>query len=581
MANHIPQTFIDDLLQRVDIINIIDPYVSLKKEGQDHVGLCPFHDEKTPSFKVSQTKQFYHCFGCGVHGNAISFLIEYSSMGFIDAVAELASKVGMEVPSSAATTYQQSDDLYQLMESVKDYFIDNLKQRGKKIKLYLNSERGVSDETIEKFGIGYAPDGWNNLLNNIKQSKHQQLETLGLTKKAKANSYDRFRNRIMFPIHDLRGRTIAFGGRATDDDQAKYLNSPETVIFQKRRELYGAYQAKQALKKIPSLFVVEGYMDVIMLSQYGVFNAVATLGTAVTAEQINQLFRCSRKLIFCFDGDAAGRQAAWRALENILPYIHDERQIFFMFLPDGYDPDSYLRQHGSDIFTKLHDQYMPLSQLLFETLQKDTDLNMIEGRSALIEKALPLIQKVPSQAALRHLLIQELGQRSTTEYSIIKELITARKQAHVTRKQASKSTTHSAPHSARKNTKLRWIIRALIHNPNLAASISDELRHKIKSLDIKGSDFLIELLNFIDSRDNIVFSNIIEHWRDTIYAKSLDDMTEEIMQMETSVTEEELKDAILKLCRTQVSSEVLKKKPSELTPEEKDMLRAIKSTPTS
>ncbi len=359
MAGLIPQSFIDDLMNRIDIVEVIDGRVPLKKTGREYTACCPFHNEKTPSFTVSPTKQFYHCFGCGAHGTAIGFLMEYEHLSFPESVEELARLAGVpmeyEGPSPNEPVRRKKDEsLYDLLAKVDQYYRQQLRQhpQSRRAVDYLK-QRGVSGEIAAEFGLGFAPPGWDNLERQLGQSaevREKLVSTGMLIKKDSGGSYDRFRDRIMFPIRDRRGRTIAFGGRILPDNQekgdkppAKYLNSPETPLFHKGQELYGLYEARQALRDITRLMVVEGYMDVVALAQYGIRYAVATLGTATTEEHLHKLFRLTPEIVFCFDGDRAGREAAWRALNNALPVMREGRQIRFMFLPDGEDPDSYVR----------------------------------------------------------------------------------------------------------------------------------------------------------------------------------------------------------------------------------------------
>ncbi|NIP82922.1 MAG: DNA primase, partial [Gemmatimonadetes bacterium] len=353
MAGRIPRQFIDDLLSRVDIVDVVDEYVPLKKGGKDHKACCPFHNEKTPSFTVSADKQFYHCFGCGAHGTAIGFLMEYAHMDFVEAVEDLAARAGLEVPREAGSGQREESlqPIYDILARASAWYQKQLRQHPEagSAKDYLKG-RGLSGEIAAQFQLGFAPTGWDNLLGAIGATDAERalMARAGLlVDKGGGGFYDRFRGRVIFPILDRRGRTIGFGGRVLGDDTPKYLNSPESAIFHKGRELYGLYQARKAAGKPERLIVVEGYMDVVALAQHGIRNAVATLGTAATEAHLEQLFRVSQDVVFCFDGDEAGRRAAWRALETALPAMHDGRQAFFMFLPEGQDPDSLVRERGA------------------------------------------------------------------------------------------------------------------------------------------------------------------------------------------------------------------------------------------
>jgi DNA primase len=399
----IPQNFIQDLLHRVDIVDVIDRHVKLKRAGANYVACCPFHSEKSPSFTVSQTKQFYHCFGCGAHGTAVGFLMEYSGLGFVDAVKELAQGVGMTVPEIRAergdtaqrprNEGEDGEDLYGVMLTAAHFFRNALKDAPHAIA-YLK-KRGLSGEVAKKFGVGYAPDGWQNLERAFTNYQSKALTTVGLVKQNdEGRRYDVFRDRIIFPIVDVRGHVIGFGGRVLDTGEPKYLNSPETPLFEKGRELYGLYQARRAIRDAGRVIVVEGYMDVVALAQHGVEYAVATLGTATTPMHVQKLLRQTDEIVYCFDGDAAGRRAAWRALENSLGQLADGKQIKFLFLPQEDDPDTYVRKHGKEAFEKLLGAALPLSQFLLNELSSRVDRTTDEGRVQLLKDAQPLIAQI-------------------------------------------------------------------------------------------------------------------------------------------------------------------------------------------
>ncbi|WP_158527375.1 DNA primase [Pelagibaculum spongiae] len=415
MAGRIPQSFIDDLLARTDLVELIRSRVRLKKAGKNYSGLCPFHDEKSPSFSVIQDKQFYYCFGCGASGNAVSFLMDYERLEFVDAIEDLAHQSGLEVPREEGS--QQHDQghqpLYNALELSKRFYQAQLSRHdeGKRGIEYLK-QRGLSGEIARDFALGYSLEGWDNLIKAIKpHSSIQQMEQAGLVinKEGTDRFYDRFRGRIMFPIRNHRGRVIAFGGRILGDGKPKYLNSPETPVFQKGNELYGLYEAKKANRSLEELLIVEGYMDVVALFQLGIPRAVATLGTACTRDHAKKLFRAVNRLVFCFDGDDAGRNAAWRALENILPELHDGRQAHFMFLDQGEDPDTLVRKIGKEAFEQEIKQSRSLVDYLFEALSQQTDINSMDGRARLSELAKPLIAKVPGQV-LKQLMLEKLSQ---------------------------------------------------------------------------------------------------------------------------------------------------------------------------
>ncbi|OGA41237.1 MAG: DNA primase [Betaproteobacteria bacterium RIFCSPLOWO2_12_FULL_62_13] len=393
----IPQSFIQDLLNRVDIIDVVDRHVKLKRAGANYVACCPFHNEKTPSFTVSQAKQFYHCFGCGAHGTAVGFLMEHSGLGFVEAVKELAQSVGMKVPDPRSEPAQRKaeagDDLYAVLLKAAQFYRAQLKAAPQAID-YLK-KRGLSGEIAKRFGIGHAPDGWQNLAGAFPDYNATALVTAGLVKANEENRrYDVFRDRIMFPIVDVRGNVIGFGGRVLGDGEPKYLNSPETPIFEKGRELYGLYQARRAIRDAGRVVVVEGYMDVVALAQHGIEYAVATLGTATTALHVQKLLRQADEVVFCFDGDDAGRRAAWRALENSLAQLVDGKQVRFLFLPQGEDPDTYVRKAGKAGFEALLKDALPLSAFLLRELVSRVDLESHEGRAKLLQDAKPLVKQV-------------------------------------------------------------------------------------------------------------------------------------------------------------------------------------------
>lgn len=396
----IPSEFIQALLARVDIVEVVERYVALKRAGSNYSACCPFHNEKTPSFTVSPTKQFYHCFGCGAHGTAISFLMEHAGLSFVEAVKELASQVGMTVPeqkrerphAGAASEGVDIPAIYAALKQAMHYYRAQLKQSDRAIA-YLK-QRGLSGEIAAKFGLGYAPDGWQSLQEAFPDYRAAVLLQAGLVIDAEGRRYDRFRDRVMFPILDARGNVIGFGGRVIGDGEPKYLNSPETPVFEKGRELYGLGQARPAIRDAGAVVVVEGYMDVVALAQHGVENAVATLGTATTGVHVQKLLRQTDHVVFCFDGDRAGRAAAWRALENSLPELLDRKQASFLFLPAEDDPDSFVREFGKDAFlAKLRDA-LPLSDFLLRRLREGVNMQSQEGRAQFVEAAKPLVGQI-------------------------------------------------------------------------------------------------------------------------------------------------------------------------------------------
>ncbi|SDO21202.1 DNA primase [Vreelandella arcis] len=512
MAGQIPQRFIDDLLGRVDVVEVVGERVQLKKAGRNFSGLCPFHQEKTPSFTVSADKQFYHCFGCGAHGNALRFLMEYDKLPFPEAVEQLAGRMGIDVPREGADDprAQQREkkrkEGVNLLELAANFYRERLKmQEGQPAQRYL-ANRGLSDDVIKAYGIGYAPAEWEALklhLNERGISEPVQVEYgLLIHREDTGRTYDRFRDRVMFPIRDLRGRTIAFGGRVMGDDQPKYLNSPETPVFHKGRELYGLYEARQASNKLEQLVMVEGYMDVVALAQYGIHNAVATLGTATTEDHLSRLFRLVSRVVFCFDGDRAGLQAASRALETALPMMIDGREARFLFLPEGDDPDTLVRREGTEAFQNRVTCAMPLSEFLFEQAAQGRDLNTVEGRERFASQVLESLGKVP-EGMLKSLLLESLAKRSGLAQEQLKGLLEKRAAKTASQRQAQeepKSTPGIAPSNeeaqapARRSTRKQAlspvgrIIQLLLHEPRLVTALPEGDGWLPMSSDGVGSD---------------------------------------------------------------------------------------------
>ncbi|ELB2833584.1 DNA primase [Vibrio alginolyticus] len=518
MAGHIPRSFIDDLLARLDIVDIIDARVKLKKKGKNYGACCPFHNEKTPSFSVSQEKQFYHCFGCGAHGNAIDFLMEFDRLEFVEAIEELASYLGLDVPreqrsggngsfqSGPQASSSEKRNLYDLMGSIAQFYRNQLKQPASKVAIEYLKDRGLSGEIVQKFGIGYVADEWDLVRKNFGQNKENQdmLVTGGmLIENDKGNRYDRFRGRVMFPIRDRRGRVIGFGGRVLGDGTPKYLNSPETPIFHKGKELYGLYEVLQAYREPPQILVVEGYMDVVALAQYGVDYSVASLGTSTTGDHLQVLFRQTSTVVCCYDGDRAGREAAWRAMENALPYLTDGRQLKFMFLPDGEDPDSYIRQNGKQAFEQQVSNAMPLSEFMFSSLTQHVDMSTKEGMAKLSTLAVPLIDKVPG-GTLRLYLRELLGRRLG--------LVDERQLQQLISKQG-KEDKRPQPHKEIKRTPMREVIALLIQNPQYVSMVPDLT--SVRDLPIPGLSLFVDVLDKCQAHPHINTGQLLEHWRNS------------------------------------------------------------------
>ena len=568
-------------MTRVDITDVIDARVPLKKAGKNLQACCPFHNEKTPSFTVSQQKQFYHCFGCSANGTAISFLMEYLHMDFIEAIEDLASRAGVEIPrdaSHALNTNNKSSELYELMEITTGYYSKQLRNHPKadSIISYLKG-RGISGEIAAEYELGFAPPGWNNLITELGDSDESMKRLLkigAIIENEHGGYYDRFRNRLTFPIRDQRGRAIAMGGRVMGDDKPKYLNSPETPIFHKGRELYGLYQARKVVKSLDSLYIVEGYMDVIALAQFGIRNVVASLGTATTPEHLNKMFRVTGKLIFCFDGDEPGKKAAWRALENALPLIRDGRQVYFMFLPEGEDPDTFVRSHGKESFLDAN-MRLPLSDFLFNSLHKNIDIKSLEGRSEMVSKALPYLNKLPSDP-FKDILVQELSKITRYEAEDIEKRLLEVTPATSSKKPLKKQITEEN----KGIEKIRWIVRSLLHKPSLAVEI--DTAESLNSFPSHGIIFLCELIEFIQSRPNITLGGILENWRDTKFERRLQELSsEEAVFNEIEVTTEVFLDAIKSLIKSNLKEfELLKgiNSPSELTDEQKSRYRNIQKS---
>ena len=458
----IPESFIQELLHRVDIVDLIDSYVPLKKAGANYAACCPFHNEKTPSFTVSPGKQFYHCFGCSAHGTAIGFLMEYSGLGFVEAIKELASRTGMVVPEEDARRPSDGPKLTTLTEVMAraaKYYCEALRH-SEKAKDYLK-RRGLSGEIAREFRIGYAPEGWQNLEVAFDDYTRPELQQAGLViKNEQGRLYDRFRDRVMFPIINQKGEIIAFGGRVIGEGEPKYLNSPETPLFEKGRELFGLPQARQALREQDTAIVVEGYMDVVALAQHGVGNAVATLGTATTAIHVQKLLRQVDRIVYCFDGDSAGRKAAWRALENSLEALPAQKSIGFVFLAAQDDPDSFVREQGKAAFERLIAQATPLSEFLLHELKSRCEMNSAEGRARLVAEAKPLLLRLQTPL-LRLQLVKRLAEETGFSQQEVERLCDLRPVV----RPAPARAPRQAP------SLLRPLLRILLQKPELAVKL--------------------------------------------------------------------------------------------------------------
>src|SRR5262245_20309907 len=518
MAGRIPQHFIDELVARTDIIEVIGGRVQLKRAGREYKACCPFHDEKTPSFTVSPDKQFYHCFGCGAHGTALGFVMEFDHLGFVEAVEELAARAGLDVPREGgdAGVSRPNDDLYVALERAALLFRQSLSSEPR-ARDYL-AGRGLTTESLGRFGIGYAPARWDALIERYGASaeERQTLLRAGLViERPEGGHYDRFRDRIMFPIRDVRGRTIGFGGRVLDKGEPKYLNSPETELFHKGRELYGLYEARQASRTLTKLLVVEGYMDVVRLHQAGITYAVATLGTATTPDHLQRIFRICNELVFCFDGDRAGRAAAWRALENALSQVREGRQIRFLFLPEGHDPDSLVGEEGREAFERRLASAIPLSEYFLRHLGTQVDISTVDGRARFAELARPLLERIPA-GIYRELLVDEVAKVVRMDSARLTLAMNARDKANpASREPAPVVTAQKTPQPytpGGRGTLVRQAIRSLVHYPTIAeqAPPADGLA----GIDRPGIPLLMELLEELRRNPCPTTGSLLERWRD-------------------------------------------------------------------
>lgn len=519
MAGRIPQQFIQELLSRVDIADIVGERVQLKKTGQNYMACCPFHTEKTASFSVSPSKQFYHCFGCGVHGSAISFLMEYDRLDFVEAVKQLAARAGVEVPRDGAGSAPTQDyqPLYCILEAAAKFYAAQLREPSAAAAVAYLKGRGLSGAIAQEYGIGYAPAGWDHLLQHCgaDASVRQHLLQAGLViEKEGRGVYDRFRNRVMFPIRDARGRVVGFGGRVLTDETPKYLNSPETPVFHKGRELYGLFEARKRARDLAQVFVVEGYMDVAGLAQFDIGNAVATLGTATTREHIERLFRATSDVVFCFDGDSAGRKAAWRALEAALPLMTGQHQVRFMFLPEGEDPDSLVRKEGREQFTARSVTAIPLSTYLFEHLGAGADLSSIESRARVVELARPLVSKLPA-GIYRQMTMARLAEiAQMEETALARTFDTGKPLEPVTMTRRVRPPIVQGAPSA-----VRMAVKLLLQEPALASEAT-ELR-AATSTDPRDR-LLVKLIDMLRANPQMTQGMLLEYFRETAEGQYLE-----------------------------------------------------------
>ena len=576
----IPESFIQELLNRVDVIDVIDKSVPLKKAGSNYVACCPFHQEKSPSFTVSPSKQFYHCFGCGAHGSALSFLIEYQGMSFVDAVEDLAKSVGLTVPQDTQKISPEAKEknlaLGEALEMASQYYQSALKKSERAIE-YLK-KRGLTGQIAKTFQLGYAPEGWQNLESIFKKYDDEALNIAGLVlKNDQGKRYDRFRDRIMFPIHNMKGEIIGFGGRVINpEDTPKYYNSPETPLFQKSQELYGLFAARRSIREKGSVLVVEGYMDVVGLAQFGVMNAVATLGTATSAFHIKKLMRQTDTIIFCFDGDNAGKAAAWRAMLNALPSLNDKVVLKFLFLPEEHDPDSFIRAHSKEAFEAMMDDAMPLSQYLVQHLTEKNDLATQEDKVKFLNEVEPILKEIsaPKLSLLLRKRFAELLHLNDKEMDQLIHVAQPQFQSHKTQIK----TKGKLPSSVK-----RKFILLLILKPQLA--INEDLL--LVQTDSFEDDLLKKVLEIALNQPESKPSSILHGLKSQVDSAVMDLVHEELTHFDDQIHfESEIEGARKTLLeqgqasKTKAHFSALKDKPlSSLTSEEKEQLKALTQRP--
>ncbi|NNA20987.1 DNA primase [Pseudomonas lundensis] len=636
MAGLIPQSFIDDLLNRTDIVDVVSSRVQMKKAGKNYTACCPFHKEKTPSFSVSPDKQFYYCFGCGAGGNALGFIMDHDNLDFPQAVEELAKAAGMEIPreeSGRSHKPRQPTDspLYPLLTAAADFYRQALKSHpARRAAVDYLKGRGLTGEIARDFGLGFAPPGWDNLYKHLSSDTLQQKAMIDaglLVENAETGKrYDRFRDRVMFPIRDSRGRIIAFGGRVLGDDKPKYLNSPETPVFHKGQELYGLFEARKFNRSLDEIIVVEGYMDVIALAQQGLRNAVATLGTATSEEHMKRLFRVVPSVLFCFDGDQAGRNAAWRALEATLPCLQDGRRARFLFLPEGEDPDTLVRSEGTDAFkARINQHAQPLADYFFQQLTEETDPRSLEGRAHMATLAAPLIDKVPG-ANLRNLMRQRLSEITGLNSEAVSQLAqsapppsqpaydpgidydampdysdfqqpdtyvpqqewTPKKSGAGGKKWENKPWDKKGKRGGEREQ--AWIpvgvepptltaLRTLLHHPQLAKKVEDAGHFAAE--DQTNNQLLIALVEAVQKNPKLSSIQLLSRWHGTEQGRLLQRLLEKEWLIDADNLEQQFFDTITSLSARQrernLEQLLRKARQGELSSEEKNQLRDLLS----
>ncbi len=577
--------FIEEVLSRVDIVEIIEPRVALKKTGQNYSGLCPFHTEKTPSFSVSQEKQFYYCFGCQVSGSALKFLMEFERMEFIPAVEMLAERVGLEVPKSdqqaSTETTRRRKTIFEILGQASAYYCEQLREHPSKERAvgYLKN-RGLSGEIARDFALGYSPPGWNNLYDTLANSNFDRdlLIESGMVIENEDKTYDRFRERIMFPIRDLRGRTIAFGGRIIGDGKPKYLNSPETPVFHKGRELYGLFEARKRNAKLTRVLVVEGYMDVVALAQFGIGYSVATLGTATSKEHIERIYRLVPQIVFCFDGDSAGRSAAWKALLVTLAAMSDGRSAKFLFLPDGDDPDTLIRREGKDKFELRLERAAPLDAFFFSNLESDLDPDSIEGKATLSKLAMPLLSSIP-EGVFKQLMIDALATKTGLEAG---RLIQAAGQEQKVAISPTSSPPQRAPAYEKRRTEgpglAELALSMLVKQPELSQEFEDSSYEQLRQN--PEAQFFGEIALVIRQQELLSPGLLLGHFQGKAEFKAIRSAMDQEQLLDVSELREEFKGTVSTLLdrfETQLKQELKKQlinKPfSELNPDERQLIK--------
>jgi DNA primase len=564
MPGLIPRSFIDDLVGRADIVEIINARVPLKKAGREYRACCPFHSEKTPSFWVNPVKQFYYCFGCGASGTVLSFLMNYDRLPFVDAVEELAGRMGVEVPreqGSAGALPTVSDDLYAVMGKVATLYAEQLGATARAQEYA--GRRGLDASIISRFGIGYAPQGWSEVLKRFGASdaaRDKLLEAGLIIAREKGDGhYDRFRDRLMFPIRDSRGRVIAFGGRVLDQGEPKYLNSPETALFHKGRELYGLHEVRLGRAPLSRLLIVEGYMDVVRLHQSDITYAVATLGTATTPEHLKRAFRLVREIIFCFDGDRAGRAAAWRALQNALPEATAGRELKFLFLPDGEDPDTLVGKEGKAAFEARYASALPLSEYLVTHLAEAIDISHADGKARFVAEARPLLERVPA-GPYRELLLDRLASAIDVRAERFLTIIGPIADATATSASASGSRGPRGAQSARSAGRgglVRQAVQSLLHYPAAAARLSAAQLEALHGAEDPGIEVLRELVGMLHDEPATNTAQLLERWRDHPLGERLLRLaTEKTILPDEQAAGDELVNAVQKLAQGAMSAEL-------------------------